>query len=262
MKLSVVVPAYNEEQNVSETLASLVAVLTEEGLAFEVVVVNDNSRDRTPEVVREMMRVHPEIVLVDTTPPGGFGRAIRAGLASFSGDAVALMMADRSDDPRDVVRCFRELEKGYDCVFGSRFRPGSRVTAYPPVKLLVNRVVNKALQVMFWTPFNDLSNACKVYRRSAIEGLGMLHACHFNITIELSLGCVIRDYRISEIPISWSGRTWGVSKLRLREMGRKYLATLLKIWLERLLIADDIRAETSRHRNSPANQRLDVRASN
>jgi len=261
MKLSVVVPAYNEEKNLTETLASFVGVLREEGIDFEVVVVNDNSRDRTPDVVLELMRAHPEIVLVNNTPPGGFGRAIRAGLANFSGDAVAIVMADRSDDPRDLVRCFRELDKGYDCVFGSRFRPGSRVTSYPPLKLFVNRVVNKALQVMFWVPFNDLSNAFKVYRRSAIEGLGQLHACHFNITIELSLGCVIRDYRISEIPISWSGRTWGVSNLRLREMGRKYLATLLKIWVERLLIADDIRAETSRDRSRPEPpQRLDIRA--
>lgn len=243
MKLSVVIPAYNEEKNLPETLDTLLPVLRAEGIEFEVVVVNDNSRDSTRSVVLARMNDDPEVVLVDNVPPGGFGRAIRAGLAHFTGDAVAIMMADQSDDPVDLVRCFRALERGYDCVFGSRFRRESRVSAYPAVKLVVNRVVNKGLQVLFLTPFNDLTNAFKVYRRSAIEGLGPLHACHFNITIELSLGCVIRGYRIAELPINWSGRTWGVSNLRLRQMGRRYLATLLKIWLERLLVADDIHAD-------------------
>jgi dolichol-phosphate mannosyltransferase len=248
MKLSVIIPVYNEEKNLPGTLDAFLPVLREEGLDFELVVVNDNSRDQTQDIVLERMKVDPEIVLVNNLPPNGFGRAIRAGLENFSGDAVAIVMADRSDDPRDLVRCFRELEKGYDCVFGSRFRPGSTVTSYPPVKLAVNRIVNRMLQALFLTRFNDLTNAFKVYRREAIEGLGPLQACHFNITIELSLGCVIRGYRIAEIPISWSGRTWGVSNLRLRQMGRKYLATMLKIWLERMLIADDIHAEMAKGR--------------
>jgi len=243
VKLSVIIPVYNEEKNLPGTLDAFLPVLRGERIDFELVVVNDNSHDQTEDIVLERMKTDPEIVLVNNLPPNGFGRAIRAGLENFSGDAVAIVMADRSDEPADLVRCFRELEKGYDCVFGSRFRQGSTVVAYPPVKLAVNRIVNRALQVMFLTRFNDLTNAFKVYRREAIEGLGPLQACHFNITIELSLGCVIRGYRISEIPISWSGRTWGVSNLRLRQMGRKYLATLLKVWLERLLIADDIHAE-------------------
>jgi dolichol-phosphate mannosyltransferase len=243
VKLSVIIPVYNEEKNLPGTLDAFLPVLRSEGIDFEIVVVNDNSHDQTEVIVLDRMKSDPEVVLVNNLPPNGFGRAIRAGLENFSGDAVAIVMADLSDHPADLVRCFRELEKGYDCVFGSRFRPGSTVVDYPPVKLAVNRIVNRALQALFLTRFNDLTNAFKVYRREAIEGLGSLQACHFNITIELSLGCVIRGYRISEIPINWSGRTWGVSNLRLRQMGRKYLATLLKVWLERLLIADDIHAE-------------------
>jgi dolichol-phosphate mannosyltransferase len=248
VKLSIIIPAYNEENNLPETLDGLLGVLRRDQIDFEIVVVNDNSHDATRQLVLDRMRRDPEIVLVNNTPPGGFGRAIRAGLRHFSGDAVAIVMADHSDDPEDVGRCYRKLLEGYDCVFGSRFRSASTVTAYPPVKLLVNRTVNKALQMLFMVPFNDLTNAFKMYHRSAVEGLGPLQACHFNITIELSLSCVIRRYRIAEIPINWYGRTWGVSNLRLQEMGRKYLATLLKIWFEGLLIADDIIAETAKGR--------------
>ena len=148
-------------------------------------------------------------------------------------------MADRSDLPEDVVRCYRKLEEGYDCVFGSRFMKGSTVTHYPPLKLVANRIVNFAIRLMFLTRHNDMTNAFKVYRRHVIESIQPLRSCHFNITIELSLSSLIRRYRIAAIPISWSGRTWGSSNLRLRAMGRRYLATLLIAWCQRLLILDD-----------------------
>lgn len=248
MKLSVVIPAYNEAINLPGTLDGIVAALRGEGIAFEVVVVNDNSSDDTRRLVVEYGRTNPEVRVVDNVPPRGFGRAVRMGLRSFSGEVVALVMADHSDDPQDIVRCYRKLLEGYDAVFGSRFRRGSKVSNYPTYKLVVNRLVNKMLQVMFLSPYNDLTNAFKVYHRSVIEGVGPLQACHFNITIELSLSTLIRKYRIAELPINWYGRTAGVSNLKLAQMGRKYLATLLKIFFERLLIADDIMAETVKQR--------------
>lgn len=248
MKLSVVIPAHNEAKNLPATLDGILAALRGERIPFEIVVVNDNSADDTRAVALSYRERNPEVFLVDNVPPRGFGRAVRTGLKHFSGDVVALVMADRSDDPQDIVRCYRKLLEGYDAVFGSRFRRGSQVLHYPTYKLVVNRIVNRMLQVLFLTPFNDLTNAFKMYHRSVIEGIGPLQACHFNITIELSLSTVIRKYRIAEIPIHWYGRTAGVSNLRLGEMGRKYLATLLKIWFERLLIADDIIAETVKRR--------------
>ena len=247
MDLSVIIPAYNEEQNLPRTIDGILATLRRERISCEIVIVNDNSRDRTRQLIVDRMGADPELVVVDNPPPGGFGRAIRTGLHAFRGDAVAIMMADHSDDPEDLVRYFRKLGEGYDCVFGSRFREASTVTSYPPLKLAVNRAVNTLLRLLFMVPWNDLTNAFKVYRRSAIEGLGPLQASHFNITIELSLSCVIRGYRIAEIPINWYGRTWGVSNLKLSEMGRRYLATLIKIWFERLLIADDVMVESARH---------------
>src|SRR5689334_16319540 len=109
MKLSVVIPAYNEEENLTATLDSIISALRKESIDFEIVLVNDNSRDGTRQLVLDRMAVDPEIVLVNNTPPGGFGRAIRAGLRHFSGDAVAIMMADQSDDPQDLIRCYRKL---------------------------------------------------------------------------------------------------------------------------------------------------------
>jgi len=241
---SILIPAYNEAKHLPPTLEQLAAVLRRERIPFELLVVNDNSTDDTPAILEQLAPEFPELHVVHNTPPGGLGRAIRCGLKQFKGDVVAVVMADSSDSPEDVVACYRKIEEGYDCVFGSRFRKGSRVSQYPPVKLVFNRLVNFAMRLLFLTRFNDLTNAFKVYRRHVIESISPLHAAHFNITIEMSLSCLIRRFNIAEIPISWSGRTWGQSNLRLREMGRRYLCTLLMIWFERVLILDDLLLET------------------
>lgn len=243
LRYSILIPAYNEAENILPTLEALARRLRAEDIPFELLVVNDNSTDATPAVVEQKREAIPEIHLVHNTPPGGLGRAIRCGLTQFDGDVLAVVMADSSDHPDDVVRCYRKIEEGYDCVFGSRFIRGSKVTHYPPVKLAVNRIVNKAMQVLFLTHHNDLTNAFKVYRRHVIESILPLQAAHFNITIEMSLSSLIRRYHIAQIPIAWSGRTWGISNLRLRKMGRRYLCTLLMIWCERLLILDDLMME-------------------
>ena len=128
-------------------------------------------------------------------------------------------------------------------MFGSRFRRESTVTGYPAGKLVVNRIVNKAIQLLFWTRFNDLTNAFKAYRRDVVLECGPFSSSHFNLTIEMSLSALIRRYHIAEIPIDWSGRTWGATNLSILQMGRRYLSVLLKLLFDRILIADDILEE-------------------
>jgi dolichol-phosphate mannosyltransferase len=243
-KLSIVIPAYNEEHNIVSCIHELQATVRDNaGIPCEIIVVNDNSADDTERVVRAEMMNDANLRIVNRTPPGGFGRAIRSGLEAVTGDVVVIYMADLSDSPADVVTYYRKIREGYDCVFGSRFIKGSSVENYPPLKLCVNRVVNRCIQLMFWTRFNDLTNAFKAYRTAVIRDCGPYRACHFNLTLEMSLGALIRDYRIAQVPIRWSGRTWGSSNLKLREMGRRYLSTLLMMFFHRYLIADDLLAD-------------------
>jgi dolichol-phosphate mannosyltransferase len=243
--LSVVIPAYNEEENVKPTITEIIETLTKEKIPHEIVLVNDNSKDKTPQIVMEMQKNFPQIKLVNRIAPGGFGRAIRSGLENFTGDYVVIVMADLSDDPNDIVQYYYKLEEGYDAVFGSRFKKESKVIEYPIVKLYINRIVNRMIQILFWTKHNDLTNAFKAYRSHVIKSILPLRAAHFNITIEISLSTLIRNYKIASVPIHWYGRKWGQSNLKLRAMGRRYLATLIKIWFERILILDDLLAEKS-----------------
>jgi dolichol-phosphate mannosyltransferase len=243
LRLSLVIPAYDEEKNLPHTVAELQSALRGEGIPYEILIVNDNSRDGTERVVRELMADDPDVRLVNRRPPGGFGRAVRSGLDEVTGDVAMIVMADCSDHPSDVVAYYRKICEGYDCVFGSRFIKGSKVTDYPLKKLVVNRIVNKLMQWAFWCKFNDLTNAFKAYRTAVIRDCGPYRACHFNLTIEMSLGALIRRYNVAQIPISWYGRTWGSSNLKLGEMGRRYLSTLLMMFFQRHLIADDLMAD-------------------
>ena len=264
LKLSIIIPAHNEEKNLGKTVDELEKVLNREEISYEIILVNDNSTDGTQQVIFGLMSKNPSISTVNRTPPGGFGRAIRSGLESVEGDAVVICMADCSDDPEDVIKYYRKLEEGYDCVFGSRFTKGSEVVNYPRNKLVVNRIVNKCIQIMFRCKFNDLTNAFKAYRTSVIQTCGPYRSCHYIITLELSLSALIRKYSIAQIPINWYGRTWGSSHLSLRTMGRRYLETLLKIYAEKMLISDDIEEERLKeHRKyeksiDDVNRRLDI----
>jgi dolichol-phosphate mannosyltransferase len=172
----------------------------------------------------------------------GFGRAITFGFSQAQGDAVVVMMADESDDCRDVVRYWQTLNEGWDAVFGSRFIRGGGVIDYPRHKLLLNRLANLFLRVLFRVPLNDFTNAFKAYRRTVIDGCRPYLSPHFNLTVELPLKTIVRGYSWTVIPITWRNRRSGESKLKIKEMGSRYLFITLYCWLEKYFSRGDYRA--------------------
>ena len=243
MKLSVVIPAHNEEETVAETVEGIVATLSREGIEHEVIVVDDSSTDGTAAVVEEIAARHPEVRCLPSPFRNGFGFAVRAGLDAFEGDAVAIVMADGSDSPEDLVSYQRLLEDGYECAFGSRFMNGSKVIDYPRSKLIMNRIVNWGIRLLFRHRYNDTTNAFKAYRREVIENLRPFLSNHFNLTVELPLKAVVRGYSYGIVPISWTNRQAGVSKLSLNEMGSRYLFIVLYVFLEHHLSRGDYRRD-------------------
>jgi len=164
---------------------------------------------------------------------------VRCGLENFRGDAVAIVMADCSDAPEDIVHYYYKLQEGYDCVFGSRFIKGGKVIDYPTHKLMVNRLANLFIQILFGLKFNDTTNAFKAYRREVIDGVAPLLSHHFNLTVEIPLKAIARGYSYTTVPITWRNRTTGVSKLKLKEMGSRYLFIVLYVLLEKMLSRGD-----------------------
>ena len=239
MKVSVVIPARDEAAVIAPTLGALAATLDAAGRDYELIVVDDASSDDTAAVVAGLAARNPRIRCLRSPYAGGFGFAVRAGLERFTGDAVAIVMADGSDDPGDLLHYLNLLEEGYDCAFGSRFMPGGRVHGYPPLKRAVNRVVNHGIRWLFRHGYDDTTNAFKAYRREVIENVQPLVSPHFNLTVELPLKAVVRGHSYGIVPISWSNRTAGESKLGMREMGSRYLYVVLLVFLEHHLTRGD-----------------------
>jgi dolichol-phosphate mannosyltransferase len=240
MKLSVVLPAYNEEGSIEETLRTLYAKLKEESIDHEIVVVNDNSKDNTLGLLTTLQLDIPTLAVHTNHGPNGFGYAIRYGLERFSGDCVAVMMSDLSDDPTDLVAFYRKMvAENLDCVFGSRFIKGGATYDYPKHKYLINRFANTLIRILVGVKYNDSTNAFKMYRKHTIDGLKPFLSAHFNLTIELPLKAITRGYSWAVLPNSWRNRKAGESNLKIKEMGSRYLFILLYVLIEKYLSRND-----------------------
>lgn len=255
LRLSIVIPAHNEAGSIGETVTTLASTLTAECIPHEILVVDDASSDGTAAVVNDVSTRNPSVRCVRSHLPPGFGHAVRAGLEHYTGDAVAIFMADSSDSPADVARYYRVLVEGFDCAFGSRFIKGGRTIGYPLPKLIVNRIVNVAIRMMFRHGYNDTTNAFKAYRREVIDNIRPLLSNHFNLTVEMPLKAVTRGYTFQVVPITWTNRRQGVSKLSLQEMGSRYAFIVLYVFLEHHLSRGDYRRP-----GIPSTSRLRVHA--
>jgi dolichol-phosphate mannosyltransferase len=240
--LSVVIPARDEEGCIGSTVEHLHLELQLRDVPHEIIVVDDGSTDRTWQILEHAARKIPQLAPVKNQGPHGFGRAIQNGLEAAKGDALVIMMADESDDCRDVVRYWNGLNDGYDCVFGSRFMKGGGTIDYPRVKWIFNRMANLFIRLLFGIRLNDTTNAFKAYRKTVIEGCQPILSPHFNITVELPLKAIVRGYSWKVIPITWRNRRTGLAKLKIREMGSRYFFIVAYVWLEKYFSRGDYKA--------------------
>ena len=238
-KLSVIIPARNEAENLWKCITEISSELEIHSIDNEILIIDDGSTDNTPIIIHSILAEYKSVRYIKNDGENGFGRAIQLGLKEFSGDAVAIMMADRSDSPNDLIKYWNALNDGYECAFGSRFIKSSRVIDYPVIKLVANRIVNILIRYSFNIDYNDVTNAFKMYKREVIAGCRPIISPHFNLTVEIPLKAIIRGYSWKVIPISWKNREKGVAKLKLREMGSRYFFIIAYLWLEKYFSRGD-----------------------
>jgi dolichol-phosphate mannosyltransferase len=244
--LSVVIPARDEEGCIASTVERLYVELRLHNVPHEIIVVDDGSTDETWTMLESLKTRIPSLRPVQNAASNGFGRAVACGFDQMTGDAVVVMMADESDDCRDVVRYWKKLNEGYDCVFGSRFIKGGGVIDYPWLKLRLNRLANLFIRILFRISLNDTTNAFKAYRKTVLDGCRPFLAPHFNLTVELPLKAIVRGYSWTVIAITWRNRHLGTPKLRIKEMGSRYLFICLYVWLEKFFSRGDyVKPDTS-----------------
>jgi dolichol-phosphate mannosyltransferase len=237
--LSIIMPARDEEGCIASTIEHLALELNINRVPHEIIAVDDGSRDGTWTVLQGLAARIPSVRPIQNTDEHGFGRAVVRGFEVMRGDAAMVMMADESDDCRDAVRYWRLLNEGWDCVFGSRFMKGGGVIDYPWVKLVINRMANLFIRVLFRVKLNDTTNAFKAYRRTVIDGCRPFLSPHFNLTVEIPLKAIVRGYTWTVIPITWRNRRTGEAKLKLREMGSRYFFICAYVWLEKYFSRGD-----------------------
>lgn len=250
MKISVLIPSRNEEGVLRDSISKLYAVLTENSIEHEILIVNDNSTDSTEDILIEMCKEIPTLRYVNNTSPSGYGLAVRRGITQITGDAVCIMMADGSDSPDDLITYYKKLNEGYDCIFGSRFIKGAKLIDYPVHKLILNRLGNYLIKFLLGINHNDITNGFKCYKKEAIEGVQPLFSNHFNLTVEMPLKAIVRGYNFTTVPISWTNRTRGFSKFKIKEMGSRYMFIILYIFLEKHLSRGDYMRKVSKERGN------------
>lgn len=239
VKLSVIIPARNEAENLPECIKEIKKALEANSIDHEILIIDDGSTDNTLQVIEKLSDNSSGLRCISNHGDNGFGRAVRIGMQEFKGDAIAIMMADLSDSANDLVTYWSVLQEGYECAFGSRFISGSKVHGYPKFKLLANRIVNTMIRYAFRIEFNDTTNAFKMYRREVIDGCKPFISPHFNLTVEIPLKAIIRGFSWKQVPISWKNRVKGVAKLKLREMGSRYFFIIAYLWLEKYFSRGD-----------------------
>jgi len=231
---SIIIPARDEEKNIKETISGIQREFNQHHYEYEVIVIDDGSRDNTAEIVASFAGEDKRIKLIKNNQVHGVGYAIKKGLDNFKGEYVIIVMADSSDDPRDMIRYLKEVGKGYDCCFGTRWKNGAVVRGYPVLKRMLNRLANYGINILFGLRYTDITNAFKCYSRKTIEGIKPILSGDFNITVELPLKAIIRGYTYSVILTDWHQRRNGKSSLKIQEVGSRYCYIIMHVLIEKL----------------------------
>jgi uncharacterized protein (TIRG00374 family) len=234
-KVSIVIPAHNEEENIPVLIEALILTLESfpETRDFEIVIVNDNSRDGTGKLIDVLAARDPRVRSLHSTMTPGFGNTVKIGMKNATGEIIIPVMADLSDDPQDIPRMVKKINEGYDIAYGSRFCRGGHTTDYPWKKMIANRAFNYSIRLLFGIHHKDVTNAFKAYRREVLDAIGIdnLEANGFDLTVEIPLKAHILGFKSVEVPVSWTERKKGEAKLKLSQNCTRYGKRLLKMFI-------------------------------
>jgi dolichol-phosphate mannosyltransferase len=224
--VSVVIPAYNEGETLTANVANLLCALRGAGVHSELVIVNDGSSDDTGAVIEALIGAYPEVKGVFNAPMHGYGYAVRRGIENASGGVIAIVMADGSDNPADLLRYLELIQQGHDCAFGSRFGGNAKVENYPRSKMVVNRLGNYIMAKLAKSEYDDFTNGFKAYRREVVDLMQPLHSGQFNLTVEMSMKAVLSGARFAVTANDWKQREAGTSSFNVVKQSLLYLVTI------------------------------------
>lgn len=219
MDLSIIVPAYNEEENIISVIEKIESLLDP---GYELVVVNDHSTDKTAALVRELADRYPNIRLVDNLGPKGFANAVKCGFANSKGELVIPVMGDLCDDLHTLKEMIEKIDNGYDVVCGSRYIKGGARLGGSRLKGFFSAFAGWSLYYLLGIPTHDIANAFKIYRKKVIDSIN-IESEGFEISMELPLKAYYAGFKITEVPTVWHEREKGKSNFKMFNLAPNYL---------------------------------------
>ena len=235
MSLSIIIPAYNEEDQIKNTLKKLINFKKKIN-NIDIIIIDDQSTDKTYNTVKKFSK-RKKFIKIYLNKKKGLGSAIETGIKKSKSKYLSIFMADMSDSLNDLNKYYKLIQKNnVDAVFGTRFSKKSKVYGYPIFKLFLNRIFNNFVKIIFFSKYNDFTNAFKIYNRKSLLTLMPIVSENFNVFLEIPLKMIVRKYNYIITSINWSKRTKGSSKFEIRELGSMYLFTLLYCLFEKILL--------------------------
>ena len=232
--LSILIPLRDESDNLDNIVGRFDQNL--QSINYEVIFVNDFSSDNTLQKAKTISSKKKNYKVYDNQKKG-LGGALNLGIEKVQGEYTCIMMADLSDDIDDLKAYYKKISQNeHDAIFGSRFMRSSKVKDYPLNKLILNRIFNFFVKVLFLNKYNDFTNAFKIYRSDILKSFIPLISESFNIFLEMPLKIISRGYKYEIIPINWYNRKKGKTKFNIKELRSKYLFTLIYCFIEKILL--------------------------
>ncbi len=232
--LSIIIPIKNEDEIIHSTLEKIFNELKD--INFEIILVDDFSKNNPQNIIKDLIIKYENLKFYQNKNEG-LGPLIELGIEKSTGDYIVILMADLSDSIEDLKNYHKTIsENNFDAVIGSRFIKGSEVIDYPVTKLILNRIFNNFVKLFFLSDYNDFTNAFKIYKKSTLIKLKPYVSESFNIFLELPLKLISRKYKYKIIPIKWKNRKKGKSKFKIKELGAKYIFTLIYCFAEKILL--------------------------
>ena len=241
--LNIIIPLRDEEDQIEATIKLLDSELKDLKKDFVITLIDDYSHDETWNLLTQLKEKNNKIQIFKNQYQPGYGNAVRFAIEKNKSEAIVFFMGDCSDNPKDIISYVNYLDEGFDCVFGSRFIKNSIIENYPFLKLVLNRIANNFIRLLFFIKYNDVTNAFKAYRSELLINFKPIVSRHFNINAELALKAISRGYKYKVIPISWFNRKKNLSKFKIKEMQNRYIFTILYVWIEKMLLQRDIKKD-------------------
>ncbi|MCM8795349.1 MAG: glycosyltransferase [Candidatus Omnitrophica bacterium] len=230
MKLAIVIPAHNEEDNIKDIIKKVEETVD---IPFELVVIDDHSQDNTNRIVRDLSKEYKNLYLVENKHKKGFANALKTGFSNVTADIVIPIMADSCDDLSTIRKMWDKINLGYDVVCGSRYIKGGRRIGGSKIKGFFSWFGGWSLHFLLGIPTHDIANAFKMYRKRVIESID-IRACGFEISMEIPLKAYYLGFKITEVPTVWMERKKGKSSFRIFRLLPNYIKLYMWAFFRKL----------------------------